>query len=308
MAVDPIPASEVGKPAWEHVYYHVNNIRMHCVVAGSGQAVILLHGFPEFWYSWRHQIPALSDRFRVIAPDLRGYNQTEKPKGVGQYSMSLLLEDLDGLIRDHAGGRAVVVGHDWGGGLAWTYAALFPHRVEGLVALNCPPPPLLARKILTDPRQRRRSRYIYLFQIPFLPELLISRRNYEFVERLFKGWAMDKSAFSDYDIRRYKEAVAKPGALTAAINYYRASFRRLLLAPPSKALPRIPSFKVSCPTLVIWGTEDRAFHPTLLDEIADYVSGPFRLRTIERCSHWVQQERPEEVNHYLLEFLSEIYR
>ncbi|MEJ5185536.1 MAG: alpha/beta hydrolase [Candidatus Geothermincolales bacterium] len=296
-----------SKATWEHVYFHVNNLRMHCVVAGSGPTVLLLHGFPEFWYSWRHQIPVLATSYRVIVPDLRGYNQTEKPKGVGQYSMGVLLEDIEGLIQEHTDGKVTLVGHDWGGGLAWTFAAYYPHLVKGLAVLNCPPPPLLAKKILTDPRQRKRSRYIYFFQLPLIPELYIARRDYEFIERLFRGWAVDKSAFTDYDIRRYKEAAAKPGALTAALNYYRASFRRILLAPPSKALSRIPSLRVTCPTLVIWGMEDRAFHPSLLDEIPDYVSGPFQLRTIERCSHWVQQERPDEVNRFLMEFLSDIH-
>ena len=287
---------------WEHGYAHVNNIRMHYVTAGEGPLMVMLHGFPEFWYSWRYQIPAMAERFRVVAPDMRGYNQTEKPVGVGQYRLSSLMGDVQGLIRHLGESSAVLVAHDWGGGVAWPFAAYYPHMVDRLIILNCPPPAVLMRHLMSNRAQLRRSYYMFLFQLPFLPEAFMRARDYELVAKAFQGWAIDKTAFSEHDIAMFKEAAAKPGALTGGINYYRAAFRQFLR---SSRQPGSNGAKVRCPTLVIWGEEDRALGKELTYDFQEEVDGPLDIRYIPACSHWVQQEQPETVNSYIEEFLSD---
>lgn len=275
---------------------------MHYVTAGDGPLVVLLHGFPEFWYSWRHQIPALAERFRVVAPDMRGYNQSEKPVGVHRYRLPVLMEDVKGLIHHLGEESAVLVAHDWGGGVAWPFAAFYPDMVNRLVILNCPPPTVLVRHLLRNRAQLRRSYYMFLFQIPRLPEAFLRARDYRMLEKVFRGWALDKSAFTDEDIEAFKEAAAKPGALTGGINYYRAAFRHSMRSPRAALSTRA---KVRCPTLVIWAEEDRALGKELTYDIHQEVEGPLQIRYIPRCSHWVQQERPAEVNSLILEFLSD---
>lgn len=287
---------------WKHEYAYVNNLRMHYVTAGEGPLVVLLHGFPEFWYSWRHQIPVLAERFRVVAPDMRGYNLTDKPVGVMRYRLSVLMDDLRELIRHLGEDWAVLVAHDWGGGVAWPFAAHFPQMVDRLIILNCPPPAVLMRHLMTNRAQLRRSYYMFLFQLPLLPELALKARDYRLVEKAFRGWLVDKSALSDRDIAMFKEAAAKPGALTGGINYYRAAFREFARSPRTASRSRA---KVRCPTLVIWGEEDRALGKELTHDFQGEVEGPLSIRYIPRCSHWVQQERPEEVNSMILEFLSD---
>lgn len=287
---------------WEHHYAHVNNLRIHYVSAGKGPLVLLLHGFPEFWYSWRHQIPVLAERFRVVAPDMRGYNLTEKPMGVRRYRLELLMEDLRGLIHHLGERRVVLVAHDWGGGVAWPFAARYPQLVDRLVILNCPPPTVLMRHLMSNRAQLRRSYYMFLFQLPLLPELVLRARDYRLVEKAFRGWAIDKGAFTDHDIAMFKEAAAKPGALTGGINYYRAAFRQFLRSPHTALENRA---KVRCPTLVIWAEEDRALGKEMTLDFHREVEGPLTIRYIPNCSHWVQQERPKEVNSLIMEFLSD---
>jgi pimeloyl-ACP methyl ester carboxylesterase len=287
---------------WRHEYTHVNNLRMHYVTAGEGPLMIMLHGFPEFWYSWRHQIPAMAERFRVVAPDMRGYNQTEKPAGVGNYRLSALMEDVRGLINALGESSAVIVAHDWGGGVAWPFAAYYPDMVDRLIILNCPPPAVLMRHLMRNRTQLRRSYYMFLFQLPIVPEAFMRARNYEIIERAFRGWAIDKSAFSDRDIVMFKEAAAKPGALTGGINYYRAAFRQFL---SSQRRQGGEGPKVSCRTLVIWGEEDKALGKELTYDFHYEVEGPLEIKYIPACSHWVQQERPELVNSYMSEFLAD---
>jgi pimeloyl-ACP methyl ester carboxylesterase len=287
---------------WSHEYIHINNIRMHYVTAGEGPLMIMLHGFPEFWYSWRHQIPVMAKNFRVVVPDMRGYNQTEKPVGVGNYSMNLLMQDVQCLINALGESSAVLVAHDWGGGVAWPFAAYYSHMVDRLIILNCPPPAVLMRHLMSNPAQLRRSYYMFLFQVPFLPEIGMRAFDYIMIERAFRGWAIDKSAFSDHDIRMFKEAAAKPGALTGGINYYRAAFRAFLSSPSSGTGG---GEKVKCPTLVIWGENDEALGKELTYDFHEEVEGPLDIKYIPNCSHWVQQEQPDLVNSYISEFLAD---
>ena len=289
-----ITSSEIS-----HHYAFVNGIRFHYVKAGTGKRlVLLLHGFPEFWYSWRHQIPALSEDFTVVAPDLRGYNLTDKP--TWGYETDVLAQDVVGLIAELGCETAIVVGHDWGGAIAWATAIAFPQRVERLIVLNCPHPAVFRTALRTNRAQQKRSWYMGAFQIPWLPEAAIRANDYAFIERAFRGWAIDKSAFSDEDINAYKTALAQPGALTAAINYYRAAARTGNTGE-SKSTGSV----VSIPTLLIWGEEDQALGKELTYGYEQYVPD-FRVKYISNCSHWVQQERPAEVNWFMREFLADL--
>jgi len=284
----------------QHGFAHVNGVRLHYVAQGAGKLVVLLHGFPEFWYSWRHQIPALAEHFQVVAPDLRGYNDSEKPAGVANYQIDLLTADVMGLIRAFGEEKAIIVGHDWGGGVAWTFAADYPQATERLIVLNCPHPGAFQKQLRSNFRQLRRSWYMFFFQIPWLPEWGIRLNRRRFVEQAFRGMAIRKEAFPDEDLQRYVEALEKPGALTAAINYYRTAFRETVRRGERQFA------KIIRPTLLIWGEEDIALGKELTYNMEPYFTDRFEIKYIPRCSHWVQQEQPELVNRYMLEFLSDL--
>jgi pimeloyl-ACP methyl ester carboxylesterase len=274
----------------------VNGVRLHYVEAGVGPPVLLLHGFPEFWYSWRHQIATLAAAgFRAVAPDLRGYNLSDKPIGVESYRVDDLVADVADLIRHTARGRAVVVGHDWGGAVAWAVAMQHPELVERLVILNAPHPAAFVRELRT-PGQLWKSWYIFFFQLPRLPEWFLRRRNFAYLERAWRRDPIRPGAFTEEDIRLYKEALARPGALSAALNYYRATFRG--------GLPRRREFvqPVTAPTLLIWGERDRYLGPRLIEGLEPWVP-KLRIERLPDASHWVQADCPEVVNRLLIEFL-----
>lgn len=275
--------------SWTHHEAIVNGVRLHWVEQGQGPLVLLLHGFPEFWYSWRRQIPVLAERFHVVVPDLRGYNLSEKPpKG---YDVLTLTDDVLALARRLSGERVRVVGHDWGGMLAWVFAIRFPEATEKLVVLNAPHPARFAEEV-RRPRQFLRSTYALFFRIPRLPELLLGANRCWSLTRMMRRSAVVKDAFSDEDVERYREAMARPGALTAALNYYRAA-----------SLRRLPKDQtVRAPTLVLWGVHDVALGKALTEGLERWVRH-LTLCHLD-CGHWTQQELPEEVNRHLLEFLT----
>lgn len=281
----------------EHHYTFVNGIRMHYVKAGRGSTLLLLlHGFPEFWYSWRHQLAAFSSRFTIVAPDLRGYNETDKPDW--GYETDVLTADVLELMRSLGYERAIVVGHDWGGVLGWMLAITYPHRVERLIALNIPHPARFIEGIQRNPRQWLRSLYVAFFQLPWLPEKVISANDYASMVWGFRGMARRKETFSDEAIQAYKDAIRKPGALTAALNWYRA----LRHVNPNDYSGS--HMRVTVPTLMIWGEKDTALDIKLTYGTEAHVPD-LRIRYIPDCSHWVQEEQPELVNQYMDEFLSD---
>jgi pimeloyl-ACP methyl ester carboxylesterase len=292
-----------------HEYIDVNNIKIHFATSGSGELVLLLHGFPEFWYSWRHQIPILSKRFKVVAPDLRGYNESDKPSGLRNYSNSVLVQDIKDLISAQGAKRALVVGHDWGGAIAWNLAMMAPEYVKKLVILNCPHPLALVEAFLSMRiRQLQKSWYIFFFQLPDLPEKVLSQDNCKFLKKLLVGSAVNRETFSEADLRKYVEAWSKPGALTASINYYRANMNiAQILALSSEQREHLMGrySKVKCPTLVIWGEDDAALDKSLTLGMDKYVEGAYEIKYIQKCGHWVQQEESEKVNRYLMEFLTQ---
>ncbi len=283
----------VGEEAgWVHREALVNNVRLHWVEAGSGPPVLLLHGFPEFWWEWRHQIQPLADAgFRVIAPDLRGYNLSDKPRGVSAYRMENLVADVEGLIRHTGVQRAHVVGHDWGGLIAWWLAMLRPERVDRLAILNAPHPNAFRREF-RKPDQMLRSWYAAAFQVPVLPEAAIRHNDFALLEGAFRASSVRPGAFTEDDIRRYKEAAARPGALTAMLNYYRAAARR----------PGPPTRHIDHPTLLIWGERDQALSIRNTFGLGEWVPN-LRIERIPEASHWVAAEFPERVNALLTDFL-----
>jgi pimeloyl-ACP methyl ester carboxylesterase len=284
---------------WTHREGRVNGIRLHWVEQGEGPLVVLLLGFPEFWYAWRHQVPALAAAgFRTVAPDLRGYNLSDKPAGVAAYRIEALLDDLAGLIAHLGETRAHVVGHDWGGAFAW-YAPLFhPEPLLSLTLLNAPHPLAFRRELKTNAAQRKKSSYVLFFQLPWLPERRIRAGDFALLEKMLRRDPASPGAFTDEDIRLYKEALARPGALTAAVNYYRAALR----FPPRVRGRMWPE---GLRTLLVWGERDRYLGPGLLEGLDRWVP---RL-TVERiadASHWVQADAPARVNEILIRFLTNV--
>ena len=280
-----------------HEWRTVSGVRLHCAVAGDGPLLLLLHGFPEFWYSWRHQIPVLAEHFTVVVPDLRGYNESGKPPRVADYAVPILVKDIAQLIHSFGHRRAIVAGHDWGGAIAWATALSQPEIVEKLIILNAPHPRLFMQHILTNQRQRLRIWYMLFFQLPWLPEASMRANNYQFIEGVFRSTAVHKEQFSDEVIAQYRRAIAKPGALTSAINYYRAVPRRASMEFSAKLNP-----VAKMPVMVIWGEQDTALGKELNDRLEYYVPD-VTLHFIPDASHWVQQDCPDLVNRYMLDFL-----
>jgi len=279
--------------SWTHEYITTNGVKLHYVTQGEGSLMLMLHGFPEFWYSWRHQIPEFAKYFKVVALDLRGYNDSDKPQAQSAYVMSEFVKDIQGVIQGLGYEKCILVGHDWGGAIAWNFAYDRPQMVERLIILNLPHPARFAQGLRT-PQQLLRSTYIFFFQLPWLPELFIQSSNYQAIARIFQGMAVDKSAFTQADIDAFKASVAKPGALTAMLNYYRNIFKQRRLNKNWEIL--------AVQTLMIWGENDTALGKELTYNTQAYVK-EFQLKYIPDCSHWVQQEQPQLVNQYMRDFL-----
>lgn len=264
-------------------------VRLHVVQAGpaAGPLVILLHGFPEFWYGWKHQIEALAEAgFRVWVPDQRGYNLSDKPAGVDAYGLDTLVGDVLGLIKAAGRQKATIVGHDWGAAVAWWTAVSFPEQVERLIVLNVPHPMVMKRFALRHPGQLLRSWYIGFFQLPWVPETVISWANYAALARTLR-WSSRSGTFTESDMQQYKTAWSQPGAIKAMINWYRAALRK-----PSS--PRL-SIRVTVPTLLIWGVQDRFLKPEMAQLSIDLCDSG-RVVYMEGATHWVQHEEAKRVN------------
>ena len=287
--------------SWEsglnHQYIKTNGITLHVVEAGptDGPLVILLHGFPEAWYGWRYQIETLAAAGgHVLAPDQRGYNLSDKPKGVKSYRLNTLARDILGLI-DWAGrDRAVVIGHDWGAAVGWYLATCYPDRIAKYIALNVPHPSLMLEMLKKHPRQLLKSWYIFFFQLPWLPEKTIERLGSS--DRTMPLRQSSRTGtFSPTDLARYRRSWGIPGALTGMINWYRATLRY-----PGE-LPKNPGVKV--PVLIIWGKQDSFLLPEGA-EVSLQVCEKGRLVFVPEASHWVQHEEPAKVNRLILDFIN----
>lgn len=271
-----------------------DGVRLHVVRAGSGPAVVLLHGFPEFWYSWRHQIsPLAAAGFSVLAPDLRGFNRSDKPRGVGHYEMPRLVNDVAALAKASGQSRVHLVGHDWGGMVAWHAAAFRPDLVDRLTIVNAPHPTVYGRRFWRS-GQWLRSAYVPLFMISGLTAPLLSAWRYFLLRQMFVQGAGRHGVFTSDVLSTYATAASQPGALEAGLNYYRAN-ARLGFAPP--AFPRIEA-----PTLVVWGERDPALGTDLLNGL-DKVVRDLRIERLPGVGHWVQSEAPEQLTSLLLSHL-----
>ncbi|HEX8707139.1 MAG TPA: alpha/beta hydrolase [Pyrinomonadaceae bacterium] len=287
-----------------HGYAQIGGVRLHYAEHGGSGAerlVILLHGFPECWYSWRHQLTALGERYTVVAPDLRGYNLSDKPGRVEDYRIEALVDDVLGLIRHFGHRSAAVVGHDWGAAIAWAVAQKYPASVWKLVAMQVPP--TAAWRANMTFRQALRSWYMLFFQLPRVPELLMKVRDFAFVERIFKKTVARPGSFTDADIAVYKEALRAPGTLTAAINYYRANVFSMFIKKRGEN-EELSDGRVRVPTLFIYGEQDHAIVPETVRNVKAYVDAPYREVRIGTSAHWVQNEAVEEVNAALASFLA----
>ena len=270
-----------------------HGLRLHLVSSGpeDGAPCLLLHGFPEFWYGWRHQIGPLADAgYRVIVPDQRGYAKSDKPRGVGAYRLDRLADDLVALLDLLDVSRAHVVGHDWGAAVAWYLAARNPERIHRLAILNVPHPVVMRRHLLSNPRQIRRSWYIFFFQLPWLPELWIRRRGFRNFKRLLRRTSRP-GTFSDADLEHYVAAASRPRALTGMINWYRAA----LLRPP----PRPRSWKIDPPTKIVWGRRDVALGEEMVAPSAE-LCHRVEVHFLDGAGHFVQHEEPARVTSLLL--------
>ena len=277
---------------WTHHEAVVNGVRLHWVEMGTGPLVLLLHGFPEFWYAWRHQIPALAAAgFRVVAADLRGYNLSDKPEGIASYAVTELVEDAAALIRHLGAAKAHLAGHDWGGIVGWWLAMLRPELVDRLVVLNAPHPRVFARE-LRKPRQVLKVWYGMFFQLPLLPEAALRANDFAALQRIFRGDPARPGAYTDEDVRRYKEAAARSGALTAMVNYYRAARRT----------KRPKTRTVEAHTLVIWGEKDRALNVENTEGLEPHVPN-LRVVRLPEASHWVLSDAPGRVSELMIGFL-----
>ena len=281
----------------EH-FIEVNGIKLHYVEEGQGELVILLHGFPEFWYGWRKQIPVLGKKYRVVAPDMRGYNLSDKPAGVENYKIDKLAGDIAALINVLGEEKAIVVGHDWGGAVAWAVASLHPAMVKKLGILNVPHPSEMKKALMGfNLAQWKKSYYIFLFQLPRLPERFIGRDLEGFFTKAFTSFLPKgkTASITDEEVAKYVEAYSQPGMLTAAINYYRATFRQI------KDTSLGAHGKLKMPVLMIWGEQDIALGKELTYNTKDYCEN-LEIIYDPGSGHFIQQDNPELVNEKLLAF------
>lgn len=272
-----------------HTFVETNGVRLHVVQAGpaDGPLLILLHGFPEFWYGWRHQIATLAEAgFWVWAPDQRGYNLSDKPTRIAAYRIDTLAADVVGLIDAAHRQKAIVVGHDWGAAVAWWTAIIYPERIERLVILNVPHPVVMQRFARRNLGQMLRSWYIGFFQLPWLPEVMCRLGDWAMLVRTLRNSSLP-GTFSDADMQKYRMAWSQPGAFTALINWYRAALQK----PP----PRQPSIRITVPTLLIWGVRDQFLKQDMAQLSIDLCDNG-RIVFFENATHWVQHEEAERVN------------
>lgn len=280
----------------EEKYYLVNSLRLHVVEAGdqAGEIIIFLHGFPEYWYGWRKQITHFAEKgFRVVVPDQRGYNLSDKPADIRAYRLEHLTNDIAGLISQLGSSKVYLAGHDWGGAVAWSLAIRYPELLKKLIILNLPHPQVMKQSPLRLPKQLLKSWYIGFFQIRALPEKSLSLFNYRLLENSMRSAALP-GTFSEEDMRKYKKAWQQPGALKAMINWYRA------IRFSNSGLDN--DHKIQMPALLIWGKQDRALsHELAPPSIEKCRDG--RLEMIEDATHWLQHEKAREVNHLIEEFI-----
>jgi pimeloyl-ACP methyl ester carboxylesterase len=294
-AGNKLQARDTLTEPYMHATIHTNGINLHVVQAGpeNGPLVILLHGFPEYWRGWAKQIGPLADAgLRVWVPDQRGYNLSDKPKGLSAYRIDTLAKDVLGLIEASGGEKACLAGHDWGAAVAWWTALRYPEKLRRLAILNVPHPAVMMRRLWANPAQLRKSWYIFFFQMPLLPEALIRRDNWAFAVRSLKG-SSRRGTFNDEDIQLYRQAWGQKDAISSMLNWYRAVVQRP---------PKTPGgLRIRVPTLMLWGVQDLFLGRELAQPSLD-LCDEGKLVFFEQATHWVQHEEAKKVNDLLIEF------
>ncbi|MBV8819328.1 MAG: alpha/beta hydrolase [Acidobacteriaceae bacterium] len=292
---------------FEDHYAEVNGVRLHYVSAGKGPLILFLHGFPEFWYEWKNQLAEFGKDHLAVAPDMRGYNLSAKPEDVDQYEVRFLIEDVRALAEHLGYKKFVLVGHDWGGAVAWAYAMAHPDTLEKLVIVNAPHPGVFSRLLVMDPAQQKASQYMLMFRSP-QAEQMLSANNYAALVNAVLGEGLKNGVFTEADKEAYIAAWSQPGALTGGLNYYRAA----KVGPPSPNAQApgqgnfgvdVSRMVVNVPTLVIWGEKDTALLTGNLDGLEQYVP-QLTVKRIPDGTHWVIHEKPAEVDGYIREFLA----
>jgi pimeloyl-ACP methyl ester carboxylesterase len=304
----PAAAGNVEKPMLRGTYIRVNGLRLHVVTAGKGPLILFLHGFPEFWYEWKNQLAEFGKDHLAVAPDMRGYNLSDKPEALNQYKMNVLVEDIRGLA-DHFSHQKkfVLVAHDWGGAVAWTFAMQHPEMLNRLVIVNAPHPGVFGRLLASDAAQQQASQYMLLFRSP-QAEQNLAANNYAFLVRVVLEAGLKNGFFTDDDKLAYINAWSQPGALTGGLNYYRANE----VGPPalgqaaSEARGNFAAdpnnLVVKVPTLVIWGEKDTALLIQNLDGLERFVP-QLTIKRIPDGSHWVIHEKRAEVDAAIRDFI-----
>jgi len=288
-------AQHLDVPAVSHEYAEVNGVRLHYAKAGSGPLILFLHGFPEFWYEWNHQLVEFGRDHTAVAPDMRGYNLSSKPTELSAYAVPMLVEDVRALAdRLRGGSKFTLVAHDWGGAVAWVFAAMHPDMLDRLVIINAPHPTVFGRELRENPAQQQASQYMLMFRSP-AAEATLSANGYAALVNALGVSGDDKDA--------YVSAWSQPGALTGGLNYYRAA----RIGPPQPGEPvsdiTPQPLMVRVPTLVIWGEKDTALLTGNLDGLDRYVPA-LTVRRIPDATHWVVREKPADVNRMIREFLA----
>jgi epoxide hydrolase 4 len=284
------------RPGWREGVHHVNGVTLHTVEAGEPgrPLVLLLHGFPEFWWAWRHQITPLADAgYHVVAPDLRGYNGSDVPHGLAAYHLDVLTGDVTALADAYGADRFHLVGHDWGAVVSWWVAARHPHRVRRLVAMDGTHPDTVPRRAVTHPTQAVRSSYVAFFQLPRVPEAALRMAGFAGLRAVLRSTSR-KDAFTPADLAHYVEAWSQPGSLTGMLNYYRA----LRLRTPGTAS------RITSPTLILWGEKDQ-FLELHLAQRGLALCDQGRLVVLGGATHWLHLEQPDRVTAEILGFLDE---
>ncbi|MEM9537148.1 MAG: alpha/beta hydrolase [Cyanobacteria bacterium P01_E01_bin.45] len=279
--------------SWRHDYLDTNGIKLHYVTQGEGPLMLMLHGFPAYWYSWKYQIPEFARHYTVVALDLRGYNDSDRPRKASAYQLEALIADVRGAIAALGYDRCILLGHDWGGALAWSVAYAHPALVEKLIVMNFPHPAKFAAGLRT-PWQLLKSAYILWFQLPLFPELLLSANNYRGVAATFADINRYNPDFTTADIDRFRAAASKPGAIRAMLNYYRNLFEGPIFQDEWGRL--------DVPTCMIWGEGDKAFGKELTYDTERFVSS-LQLQYVPEAAHWVQLDRPDVVNRLVSQYL-----
>ena len=292
---------------FQNQYAEINGIRLHYISVGKGELIMFVHGFPEFWYEWEKQLIEFDQDYQAVAPDLRGYNLSSKPSDVEKYHVKYLIEDLRALAEHLGHEKFIMVGHDWGGGVAWSAAIRHPELVEKLVIINSPHPAVFARELLNNPDQQKASQYMLILRSAEA-ERVLSENNFARLSDVLVQFG-SKWEMSEERRLKYIDAWSQAGALTGSLNYYRAS----PLYPPTstedkeqiKSILNLPKemLAVRVPTLVIWGEQDRALLTGNLDGLEEYIED-LTLKRIPDGTHWVIHEQPELVNTLIRDFIN----